>query len=175
MKLENAITKEKRKKQNKRKREERIQKFLYTFIGIPYSKIEKMYLDAQAKRWKKDEEKSKGKVIKEMVQHIKKELARYDEDGCYIIYNSWRSDEVNYGNSMCLHYFHHETKKNKQINTFKRIFMTGKNQDDYYRYFFTALQEHFRLYEDMEVTTGIEKHWSREFEYVKLTFKKDRL
>ena len=171
MKLAGMIQKEQRKKEGKRKREKMIQTILYTVIGIPYAKIEKCYLEIQQKRWKKDEEKSKQKVIHEIVHYIKKELA-LERIESYFIYNAWRNDDIDYGNALCLHYFEYEKRKyTKNMRIFKRIFMNGNNSQNYYRLFYEAIQEHFTHYEDVVVTTGIEKHWSREYEYIKLTLK----
>lgn len=170
MKLANSIQKEQRKKENKRKREQFIQKTLQAVIGVPGSKIVNTYYEIQEKSWKKDEEKSKQKVLNELIGYIKKEMAS-DIDDTYYIYNAWRNDDIGYG--LCLHYFPYETKHSKKMRTFKRIFMDQKGVSDlpYYNEFFRLLQNHFSAYEDIDVETGIEKHWGREYEYIKLTLK----
>ena len=172
MKLEGTIQKEKRKKESRRKREKIIQKVLYTVIGIPYSKIEKMYLDFQTKQWEKDEEKSKQKVVQELVRYIQKDLVS-SYDGCCVIYNASETDEVNYQSALFLKHFHYEVKHSKQMQIFQRVFMKKwSERENYFDYFFEEIYKYYVGYDDLDVERATETHWGRSYEYIKLEMKK---
>jgi hypothetical protein len=154
-----------------------IQKTLYYLIGVPVLKIISIVTPYKEKYYANNKEKYQKATMKEIIRYIDRQMSYYGS-GNYIIYNARMTDDNNYGNSFHLHEFMNgwrRKKFNKKSYIFYTTFMKKRQESEfYYHLFFESIENHFKKYDDLQVTRGVEAAWKGGETYIKINSRMDQ-